>query len=139
MNAGDRHLLAQEVQTAEGLRLKAYQDSLGVWTIGYGTNLQELTIDKGTAIKWLADKLAEAERECERFPWYAGLSPRRQRAVVELVYNLGMPRLMGFTKTLAALSQGEYATAAKELLDSKWAQQVGPTRSHRIAGMIVSG
>ena len=139
MTASDRNLLSQEVAAAEGLRLKAYQDSLGVWTIGYGTNLQELTIDKGLACRWLADKLAESERECERFPWFAGLAPRRQRAIVELVYNMGLPRLTGFVKMLHAIAERDYERAAKELLSSKWATQVGQTRAQRIADLLISG
>lgn len=139
MTAADRAALAQDTADAEGLRLKAYQDPLGVWSIGYGTNLQELTIDRGLATRWLASKLAESERECERFPWYAGLSPKRQRALVELTYNLGMPRLTGFTKMLQAMSERKYDDAARELLNSKWASQVGTRRSTRIAELIRNG
>lgn len=139
MTVQDRHRLAQDVANAEGLRLKAYQDSVGVWTIGYGTNLQELTIDKSQAERWLSEHLAESERECERFPWYAGMTPMRQRALCELVYNLGMPRLLGFTKMLQAISDGDFERAAKELLDSKWAGQVGPSRSMRLATMLRLG
>ena len=139
MTVQDRHLLAQDVASAEGLRLKAYQDTEGVWTIGYGTNLQELEIPKWQAEKWLGDKLTESERECERFPWFAAMTPRRQRAIVELVYNRGRSRFTGFTKTLQALAERNYDTAALELLDSKWAKQVGPKRSQRLAEMIRLG
>lgn len=139
MTPSDRFLLAQETAKAEGLRLKAYPDSKGIWTIGYGTNLQELEIDKPLAEKWLADKLAQSERECERFHWYGPLTPRRQRAIVEMVYNLGLTRFNGFVKMLAALSDGDYETAAREALDSDWKSDVGPTRSQRIADMIRFG
>lgn len=139
MTVSDRHLLAQEVADAEGLRLKAYQDSLGIWTIGFGCNLQELVIDRGLATKWLSDKLAQSEQECERFPWYAGLPARRQRALVELLYNMGLPRLMGFTKMLAAISAGDFDAAATELLESRWRTQVGERRSARIAEMLQRG
>lgn len=139
MTVQDRHLLAQEVAKAEGLRLKAYRDTEGVWTIGYGTNLQELEITNWQAEKWLSDKLAESERECERFHWFGSLAPRRQRAVIELVYNLGLTKLLGFTKFLQAMSDRDYDTAALELLDSRWATQVGPSRSQRLADMIRLG
>jgi lysozyme len=44
--------------------------------------------------------------------------------LVELVFNLGMPRLLGFKKMWAALDRKDYAAAADEMMDSKWAQQV---------------
>ena len=139
MNAFDRQTLAKDVQHAEGYRARAYRDSVGVWTVGYGTNLQELEIDEPLAVRWLARKLAEAERELEQFGWYAGLTTTRQRALIELVYNLGLPRFLLFVDMLAALKRGAYMIAAAELLDSKWARQVGPTRAQRLAEMIRNG
>lgn len=135
--------MASTVATAEadgGPKLGAYQDSLGVWTIGYGTNLQELTIDKETAERWLYAKLVEAQTESRaRFPWYAGLSTARQQAVCELVYNLGMPRLLGFVKFLSAMASGDYVTARAELLDSAWRRQVKDRRAFRVADAILHG
>lgn len=139
MTLRDRQQLAKDVQHAEGYRAKAYKDTEGVWTIGYGTNLQELTIDEPLAARWLARKLAESERELETFGWYAGLTTIRQRALVELVYNMGLPRLLSFVEMLKAIREKAYTVAAAELLDSKWAQQVGPMRSRRIAEMIRNG
>lgn len=136
MTTADRQQLAKDVQKAEGFRTKAYQDSVGVWTIGYGTNLQELEIDEPLAAKWLAQKLAQSERELEQFGWYAVLTSTRQRALIELVYNLGLPRFLSFVKMIEAIKARSYPVAAAELLDSKWAQQVGPHRSKRLADMI---
>lgn len=139
MTTADRQQLAKDVQQAEGFRAKAYQDSGGVWTIGYGTNLQELEIDEPTASRWLARKLAEAERELEQFGWYAGLTAARQRVFIELVYNMGLPRLLTFVDMLAAVKRGAWTVAAAELLDSRWAQQVGPTRSRRLVEALKRG
>lgn len=139
MSPADRVKLQRDTAEAEGLRLKAYQDSEGVWTIGHGTNLQELVIDPILAEQWLVDKLVEAEAEAQRFPFYAGLSSVRQRAMVELIYNLGRPRLMGFVKFLAAMQAEDFQTAAAELLDSKWAAQVKASRAGRIADMVREG
>lgn len=132
-------MLAAELRQAEGCKLAAYQDSLGVWTIGYGTNLQALTISLSQAELWLVQHLDTAETEAEGFTFYAGLTSARQRAIVELVYNLGLPKLLLFTKFLSAMTHGDYVTARAELLDSRWATQVGPTRSTRIANAILHG
>lgn len=144
MTDDDRAQLDQAIAFAEapgGIpKLKAYQDTKGVWTIGLGTNLQELTIDEPTAFKWAREKRRLCEREAERFPWYANLSGRRQRAIVEMIYNMGLTRFSGFTQMIAALERGDYAAAAVEALDSKWAREdVGPSRSHRIADMLSLG
>lgn len=140
MTAQDRIALARDTAEAEGYRPRAYRDSKGIWTIGYGTNLQELEIDRPLAEQWLASKLAQSERECERFPWYAGMTARRQRAVCEMVYNMGLSRFLGFTKMIQALSNGNYTEAQVEALDSKWAREdVSQARSRRIAEMLKTG
>lgn len=140
MTDADFSQLVTDTGRAEGCKLAAYQDSVGVWTIGFGTNLQELQIDLSQAQEWLVQKLGHCEREAEQvFPWYAALTGARQRAMCELIYNLGVPRLQGFVKFLSAMAAGDYARARAELLDSKWAGQVGPTRSTRIADAILQG
>ena len=139
MDAADYQRLLDEVRTAEGLRLKAYQDSVGVWTIGYGTNLQELEIDRATAETWMLDKLTECAQEATTFPWYAGLSGARQCAIIELIYNLGLTKLRRFVRFLAAMEAADYVTARLELLDSKWRVDVGEFRAHRIANAILVG
>ena len=45
MELNEQRLVAS-LEKHEGYRDKAYQDTEGVWTIGYGTNLQELRIDE---------------------------------------------------------------------------------------------
>lgn len=131
--------LEADTINAEGLRLKAYQDTEGVWTIGFGTNLQELEIDPLTAKAWLTQKLTRSAVEAERFPWYLGLSPARQRAVVELIYNMGLSRYRGFVKHLAAMAAGDFHEAAAQLLASKWRMQVREARATRIANQIAVG
>lgn len=140
MTEADFATLVTDTGLAEGCKLVAYQDTVGVWTVGFGTNLQELAIDQCTANKWLRDKLTACDVEAARaFPWYAGATAARQRAVSELLYNLGLPRLQGFVKFLAAMSRGDFVSASAELLNSKWASQVGVTRSMRIANTILHG
>ena len=51
---------------------------------------------------------------------------------------MGLSRLHGFVKFLDALKRRDYHTAADELLDSKYARQVGQ-RSQRIAQMVRTG
>lgn len=139
MNTHDFAQLEADTATAEGLRLKAYRDSKGIWTIGFGTNLQELEIDAITAKIWLTQKLTQAAVEAQRLPWYLGLSGPRQRAVVELIYNMGFPRYMGFVRHQAAMAAGQFEVAADELLASKWRRDVGERRATRIAAQVRQG
>ena len=44
-----------------------------------------------------------------------------------------------FARMRQALQAGDYATAAAEMLDSKWADDIGPGRSERLAGMMIAG
>ena len=59
------------------------------------------------------------------FPWWWKLDDARQFVLVDMAFNMGLAGLKGFKKMLTAVEQGDYQTAAKEMLASKWAAQVG--------------
>jgi lysozyme len=132
--------LLQSVEQHEGCKLKAYQDSVGVWTIGYGRNLQELEIDKAQADEWLQQDIGVARNEClNHLKYFAYLGPARKDALTELMFNLGWPRFSKFVHFHAAMQARDYTTASKELLDSLWAKQVGSTRAGHMAQQIRLG
>jgi lysozyme len=58
--------------------------------------------------------IERAYAEAQTFPWFAGLVPGRQRAVVNLLFNLGLPRFLLFTKMIHALAIGDYVRAAAD-------------------------
>ena len=130
--------LYDSIRRHEGWRDKAYQDTEEIWTVGYGRNLQELRIDKELGEKWLAEDIETAVRYAKRFPEYDLLSEARQCVLVEMVFNMGPSRVAGFKNMLAAIREGEYEEAAIEMLDSKWARQVG-RRARRLAEQMESG
>ena len=78
------------------------------------------------------------EEASKVFKWFPSLTDDRQRAIINMVFNLGLTKLLHFKKFLAAMEAGDYETAGKEMLDSKWARQVG-NRSDRLEQMIVNG
>jgi lysozyme len=131
------HLL-ESIRKHEGWRNKAYQDSEGIWTIGYGTNLQELVIDKGLGEGWLHQQVNEAIAAANRFPEYELLNDTRQDVFVEMVYNMGPSRVAGFRKMLQAIREGDWEEAAIQMLDSKWARQVG-RRARTLAELMEAG
>lgn len=130
--------LLASVKIHEGRKLRAYEDSLGVWTIGYGTNLQELEIDDELATKWLYDKLRQAEASARGYPWFNNLNQARKDVIVEMLYNLGLPRFDKFVKLKRALSEQKWDAAAAEMLDSEWHKQVG-VRAERLARQMETG
>lgn len=122
----------------EGLRLDMYQDSVGVWTIGVGHNLEDKGITAEVAAKILEDDIEDAITDLQRnVSFFTQLPVAAQEALVNLCFNMGIPRLMQFKKTLAYLKDRDYKKAADELLDSRYASQVG-YRALEVAQMIRS-
>lgn len=123
----------------EGLRLKPYTCPAGKLTIGYGHNLDDNGITQEVAEILLKTDLAYARMEVTAKLSYIGkLSEARQFVLVDMCFNMGITRLMTFKKMLAALERGDYKTAAKEMLDSRWAFQV-KTRAVKLAEMMKTG
>lgn len=110
----------------EGLRLKPYTDTVGKLTIGYGRNLDDVGISESEAAAMLDADLLRAEKDAKSLvPSFPLLSSLRQEVLVEMVFNLGRPRLAGFKKFLAAVESQNWNQAHYEMLESKWAVQVG--------------
>jgi lysozyme len=143
-------LMAAELRRDEGERLFVYDDAtghplragmtlVGNPTIGAGRNLAGRGISRGELDAMLHRDIAEHWAEAVRaFPWIARHDEVRQRAMCNLVFNLGPERLKEFAQTLALWERGDYKAAAKELLDSRYATQVGP-RAKRVAHMLAHG
>jgi lysozyme len=130
--------LIDQLKRDEGLRLNVYRDTEGLLTIGYGHCLDRKGISKTVAEEMLKDDIADATLITRvRFPWVMTLSEPRQAAFVNLVFNLGGVGLAQFKKFLAAAQAGDWEKARIELLDSKYATQVGD-RARRIGEQLVS-
>lgn len=128
--------LRETIIRHEGTRLDMYQDTLGIWTVGVGHNIQEKGISQAVMEIMLDEDLAEAVSELKRSVSFFSKMPEQvQEALVNLAFNMGIPRLMQFKKTLAYLRDGNFEAAADELLDSRYAEQVG-RRADEVADMI---
>lgn len=131
--------LQEQLTRDEGLRLKPYTDTVGKVTIGIGRNLTDVGISRDEALAMLANDIKNAqERLAASLPWTAALDEVRRGAVENMAFNLGIGRLLNFRKFLAALEARDYQTAAKEMLSSSWATQVGD-RARRLSKQIESG
>ena len=122
----------------EGLRLQPYNCPTGHLTIGYGHNLEN-GITEEIAVNLLDSDLKAAEREVrQKFPTYYKLNEARQFVLVDMAFNMGIAKLMTFKKMLSALVKGEYHTAAREMMDSKWAVQT-KNRAEVLCEIMKSG
>ena len=123
----------------EGFINKTYEIN-GLMHIGVGRNLDDMGLSDDEVLYLLENDISRCDKELlHNFKWYAELNRSRQDAMINLCFNLGMPRLMTFKKALAAMEDKDYSKAAIEFLDSLWARQVGPNRSNEIALMIRTG
>lgn len=139
--------LIEQIKEDEGFRHNPYQDTRGVWTIGYGTTkIGNDPVTKHTAPipyteaeNHLKADLYTACMDAQRiFPSFYGMTALRQEVLVNMAYNLGGTRLARFTKLNAALLNFDYDKAADEMVDSKWYWQVG-NRSRRMVEQMRTG
>ena len=131
----------------EGLVLEVYQDSLGIDTIGIGRNLKDRGISQEELdyldipnmeviyqhginekdARYLAlNDIEIVEKElCAAHPCVEELDSVRQLVLMDMAFNMGVPRLKKFVKMWNAIHEGMFNIAAEEMLDSRWANQVG--------------
>ena len=120
------HRLQKQLIRHEALRLKPYRCSADKLTIGIGRNLDDVGITKEEAFFLLGNDISRVIAELDQnIPVFSSLDEIRKRVVIDMGFNLGISRLLHFRRMLSALEQGDYQKAAVEMLDSKWARQVG--------------
>jgi len=123
MNLAD---LLASLREHEGLRLKPYKDTVGKLTIGYGRNLDDKGISRDEAETMLrSDAQAAWENAAALIVNFQDLGDVRQNVLAEMVFNIGTSGVSKFRKFLEAAELGHHDTAADEMLNSLWANQVG--------------
>jgi lysozyme len=120
----------------EGFRPKPYRDTEGILTIGFGRNIENSGITIEEAEILLMNDIALVQSQAiENFPWFHDLGQARRDAVLSMIFNLGLHSFLGFKKTISAIASGEFEIASKEMMDSKWATQVG-SRAYELSEMM---
>ena len=98
----DDVLLTQELLRDEGLRLFPYNDTEGKLTIGVGRNLTDVGISKAEAMSMLLADIRRTQAALDaQLPWWAHLDEVRQRVLVNMAFNMGIRKLLGFKNMLA--------------------------------------
>lgn len=122
----------------EGYRRFPYRDTLGNLTIGIGYNLDA----RGMNDTWINQQYQEdvnyfTSQLTLNHPCFSKLSEVRQAVLINMAF-MGYKRLSQFYKMFRALECEDYALAAREMLDSYWAQQL-PKRARELAKMMETG
>ena len=131
--------MIEQLVDHEGLELHPYEDSLGIITIGVGRNLEERGISEDEAFYLLANDIDIIWDELiKQHPIVEDLDDQRQMILLDMAFNMGVPRLGKFKKMWAAIEDGDMIEASKQALDSRWADQVG-RRAERLAERLTFG
>jgi len=113
----------EEIKHDEGFVGSPYDDSLGIPTIGYGT---KLPLDKYEAELLLKKRFDDVVVEIKNnIYFFDDLEENAREVLLNMAYNMGVPRLMRFKKMMRALELRDYKEAAKEMINSRWYEQVG--------------
>lgn len=162
MEGGTIMMLLDQLKEDEGFRPKPYLCTGGYWTIGYGRNLEtnpltaeekamifgagddrdlwERGLTRDEAETLLKNDIARVRADLEsHLPVYTTLDKVRRDAVANMRFQLGMKGLEGFKNMLAALERQDWAEAAREGLDSKWAKRDTPNRAQRVTRQLRTG
>tara|TARA_R100000353_G_scaffold47128_1_gene37589 strand:+ start:460 stop:945 length:486 start_codon:yes stop_codon:yes gene_type:complete len=151
--------LLDQLVLHEGLELLPYKDTLNIDTIGIGRNLEHRGLseeelahigkDISDICEWGITKeqayyLAEndvkiVEKEvCKSHPCVIELDEIRQRVIIDMAFNMGVPRLSKFVKMWKAIHEENFEEVKIQMLDSRWANQVG-NRAVRLSNAMETG
>lgn len=146
----------QRLAVNEGCILEPYKCPAGKLTIGIGRNIDDnpLTAEEIAFIghncrkKGITEQqanylcrndLKRVRQQLDKYlTWWQDLNPDRQYVMIDLCFNMGINTLLTFKKTLDSIATGYYIRAAEQLMQSKYARQVGK-RAERNANCLRTG
>jgi GH24 family phage-related lysozyme (muramidase) len=133
----NRQAVYEQLKLDEGVRYAIYLDHLGLATFGIGHLITESDEEYGRPVGTAITE--ERVRSCFQRDLDIAIGECRtlygertidelpdevQQILVNMMFNMGRPRLSGFKKFNAAILAGDWAEAAKEGRDSRWHKQV---------------
>ena len=131
--------LIEQLKIHEGMKLKPYKCTAGKLTIGIGRNLEDVGISEDEANMLLRHDIHEATSQLlNSFPWMAEFNDARISAMINFTFNVGIGTVKKFKNTLSCMQSGEWDKAADEMMDSRWARQVG-NRAIEVTEQIRTG
>ena len=140
--------LREQLKIDEGVKYEIYNDHLGYATFGIGHLIVEGDEEHGKPLGTpVSEERVNAifEEDVKKyiseskkvFPNLDDLPEIAQEVIVNMCFNMGAQRLSGFKKFIAGVNSGNWNTAAIEMMDSRWARQVGD-RAVRLKNRILT-
>ena len=134
MNIGK---LREQLKIDEGVKYEVYNDHLGYKTFGIGHLVVAGDLEYGAfvgtqvseeRVNAVFDKDVQTyiNESKKVFPNLESLLEEAQQVIVNMCFNMGAPRLSKFKRFIAAVNESNWSNAAVEMMDSRWATQVGP-------------
>ena len=139
----------EQLKIDEGVVYEIYKDHLGYPTFGVGHLVKASDPEQGQEVGTpISEERVKAcfEKdldisidECkalfkDNWESYPG---ELQEVLVNMMFNLVRPRLGKFKKFIGAINESDWDKAAIEMMDSRWAVQVGP-RANRLRDRVQS-
>lgn len=130
--------LVKHQRWAEAVRKFPYEDSVGKITIGVGRNLEDVGLSEEEINYLHNNDLDRTWQEASGLHWFAGLDDVRKLIVLDMIFNMGLKRFLGFVNTIEALTHRDFPRAAREMVDSRWYRQTG-RRAKRLVRAMATG
>lgn len=144
----NREAVYAQLKVDEGVKYEIYLDHLGLPTFGVGHLIIESDPEFGKPVGTKVSEervrscfdrdLETSIRECNNLYGegkFGNLPDEVQQVLVNMMFNMGRPRLSGFKKFNAAILEGNWKEAAKEGRDSRWYDQV-KNRAERLMSRL---
>ena len=142
----DREAVFVQMKIDEGVVYEVYHDHLGLPTFGVGHLVLESDTEFGQPVGTPIDEdrvndcfekdLDTAISECSvLYEDFDNMPGEVQEVLVNMMFNMGRPRLSGFKNFKKALDEGDWAKAGTEGRDSKWYRQV-TNRAERLMARL---
>ena len=139
--------LEEMLKIHEGVRLRAYDDAtgktlkagdtlVGDLTIGIGRNLTSGGLTQREISSLLKHDIQRATKKARTYRWFDGLNEVRRAVIVSLIFNMGS--IDSFKKMRSAIAVKDWDVSSAELLDSRYARQVGD-RAVALANLLRRG
>lgn len=128
MNIGpDLSRFSRQLRDYEGEMSKPYICSGGYISIGVGRNLDTVGLSRDEIDILLRNDITRVCTLAKQEPWWPMVANNdaRARALLDMLFNLGLGGLRSFRRMLAAIERGDWAEAAIEIENSKYFTQVG--------------
>mgnify|MGYP000370356201 FL=1 len=140
--------LREQLKVDEGVKYEIYKDHLGYPTFGIGHLITEDDPEHGEpdGTEISEDRVNEVfESDVAKFVSEAKilfsdldeLPDVAQQVIVNMAFNMGRPRLSKFKNFIAGVNDRDWTRAAEEMMDSRWADQVG-ARATRLRNLILT-